>query len=176
MSESSAPQLPTAGAGVPSQSLISTTLVVYALFAVAAIAGLVSAGLLSTPLLGLLGLIALIIAYVKRGEGRRNLVAVALPLADPHVLVFGIVEHRGVAGRRDADRHTDRNRHLDRDHDLGSVPVDTRISAVQREQAGTGNVTGSLISARRGAPRARGRTPIAPAGRAEPAPATRCDG
>jgi uncharacterized membrane protein len=43
-------------------------LVVYALFAVAAIAGLVSAGLLSTPLLGLLGLIALIIAYVKRGE------------------------------------------------------------------------------------------------------------
>ena len=53
MSESSAPQLPPAGAGagVPSQSLISTTLVVYALFAVAAIAGLVSAGLLSTPLL-----------------------------------------------------------------------------------------------------------------------------
>ena len=68
MSESSAPQLPPAGAGVPSQSLISTTLVVYALFAVAAIAGLVSAGLLSTPLLGLLGLIALIIAYVKRGD------------------------------------------------------------------------------------------------------------
>ncbi|HEV7413212.1 MAG TPA: hypothetical protein VGP14_06100 [Casimicrobiaceae bacterium] len=68
MSESSAPQLPPAGAGVPSQSLISTTLVVYALFAVAAIAGLVSAGLLSTPLLGLIGLIALIIAYVKRSE------------------------------------------------------------------------------------------------------------
>ena len=68
MSESSAPQLPPAGAGVPSQSLISTTLVVYALFAVAAIAGLVSAGLLSTPLLGLIGLIALIIAYVKRGD------------------------------------------------------------------------------------------------------------
>src|ERR1044071_8490058 len=68
MSESSAPQLPPAGAGVPPQSLISTTLVVYALFAVAAIAGLVSAGLLSTPLLGLIGLIALIIAYVKRGE------------------------------------------------------------------------------------------------------------
>ena len=68
MSESSAPQLPPADAGVPSQSLISTTLVVYALFAVAAIAGLVSAGLLSTPLLGLIGLIALIIAYVKRGD------------------------------------------------------------------------------------------------------------
>jgi uncharacterized membrane protein len=68
MSESSAPQLPPASAGVPSQSLISTTLVVYALFVVAAIAGLVSAGLLSTPLLGLIGLIALIIAYVKRSE------------------------------------------------------------------------------------------------------------
>jgi uncharacterized membrane protein len=68
MSESSAPQLPPADAGVPSQSLISTTLVIYALFGVAAIAGLVSAGLLSTPLLGLIGLIALIIAYVKRDD------------------------------------------------------------------------------------------------------------
>src|SRR4029079_13986613 len=63
-----APTLPPAGAGAPPQSLISTTLVVYALFAVAAIAGLVSAGLLSPPLLGLIGLIARSIAYVKRGE------------------------------------------------------------------------------------------------------------
>jgi uncharacterized membrane protein len=68
MSESSAPQGSPSGAGIPSQSLISTTLVVYALFGVAAIAGLVSAGLLSTPLLGLIGLIGLIIAYVKSGE------------------------------------------------------------------------------------------------------------
>ena len=34
----------------------------------AAIAGLVSAGVLSTPLLGLIGLIGLIIAYVRSGE------------------------------------------------------------------------------------------------------------
>jgi len=68
MSESSAPQGPPSGVGAPSQSLISTTLLVYALFGVAAIAGLVSAGLLSTPLLGLIGLIGLIIAYVKSGE------------------------------------------------------------------------------------------------------------
>ena len=68
MSESSAPQGPPSGAGTPSQPLISTTLLVYALFGVAAIAGLVSAGLLSTPLLGLIGLVGLIIAYVKSGE------------------------------------------------------------------------------------------------------------
>ena len=68
MSESSAPQSPPSGAGAPSQSLISTTLLIYALFGVAAIAGLVSAGLLSTPLLGLIGLVGLIIAYVKSGE------------------------------------------------------------------------------------------------------------
>ena len=67
MSESPVPPSPPSGAG-PSQSLISTTLLVYALFGVAAIAGLVSAGLLSTPLLGLIGLIGLIIAYVKSGE------------------------------------------------------------------------------------------------------------
>jgi uncharacterized membrane protein len=68
MSESSAPQGPPSGTGPPSQSLISTTLLVYALFGVAAIAGLVSAGVLSPPLLGLIGLIGLIIAYVRSGE------------------------------------------------------------------------------------------------------------
>ena len=68
MSESPIPQASPAGVGVPSQALISTTLAVYALFGVAAIASLVSAGLLSTPLLGLIGLIGLILAYVKRGE------------------------------------------------------------------------------------------------------------
>ena len=69
MSESSAPQLPPAGAGVPSQSLISTTLVVYALFAVAAVVGLVSSGFpLIVPLVGLIGIVGLILAYVKRGD------------------------------------------------------------------------------------------------------------
>ena len=69
MSESSAPQLPPAGAGVPSQSLISTTLVVYALFGVAAVVGLVSSGFpLVAPLVGLIGIVGLILAYVKRGE------------------------------------------------------------------------------------------------------------
>lgn len=69
MSESSAPQLPPAGAGVPSQSLISTTLVVYALFGVAAVVGLVSSGFpLVAPLVGLIGIIGLILAYVKRGD------------------------------------------------------------------------------------------------------------
>jgi uncharacterized membrane protein len=55
--------------GAPSASLISTTLVVYALYGVAAVFGLVSSGFpLIAPFFGVLGLIAVIIAYVKRGE------------------------------------------------------------------------------------------------------------
>jgi uncharacterized membrane protein len=69
MSESSAPQSTSANAGGPSQSLISTTLLVYALFGVAAVAGLVSSGFpLVAPLVGLVGIIGLILAYVKRGD------------------------------------------------------------------------------------------------------------
>jgi uncharacterized membrane protein len=55
--------------GVPSQSLISMTLVVYALFGVAAVAGLASSGFpLIAPLMGIVGIIAIILAYVKRGD------------------------------------------------------------------------------------------------------------
>jgi uncharacterized membrane protein len=55
--------------GAPSASLVSTTLVVYALYGVAAVFGLVSSGFpLIAPFFGVLGLIAIIIAYVKRGE------------------------------------------------------------------------------------------------------------
>jgi uncharacterized membrane protein len=55
--------------GMPSSSLISTTLLVYALFGVAAVAGLVSSGFpLIAPLMGIVGIVALIIAYVKRSE------------------------------------------------------------------------------------------------------------
>jgi uncharacterized membrane protein len=68
VSELPAPQAPSTAPSVPSQSLLSTTLLVYAVFGVAAIASLVSAGVLSTPLLGLIGIIGLILAYVKRGE------------------------------------------------------------------------------------------------------------
>lgn len=69
MSESPAPQASSTGPAVPSQSLISTTLFVYALFGVAAVAGLVSSGFpLVAPLMGLIGIIGLILAYVKRGD------------------------------------------------------------------------------------------------------------
>ncbi|MGH8851401.1 MAG: DUF4870 family protein [Casimicrobiaceae bacterium] len=68
MSELPTSQASAADPSVPTQSLISTTLIVYALFGVAAVAALVSAGLLSTPLLGLVGIIGLILAYVKRDE------------------------------------------------------------------------------------------------------------
>jgi uncharacterized membrane protein len=58
-----------AAPGTPSASLISTTLVVYALFGVASIAGLVSSGFpLVAPLMGVIGIVALILAYVKRSD------------------------------------------------------------------------------------------------------------
>src|SRR6266545_1381519 len=54
---------------VPSASLISTTLVVYALFGVAALLGLLSSGFpLIAPLFGIVGIIGIILAYVKRGD------------------------------------------------------------------------------------------------------------
>jgi len=58
-----------ATAGVPSASLVSTTLLVYVLFGVAAVVGLASSGFpLVAPLMGLIGIIALVLAYVKRSE------------------------------------------------------------------------------------------------------------
>jgi len=64
---SSSPQPPVTD--VPSASLISTTLLVYALFGVAAIVALASSGFpLIAPLTGIIGIIAIIVAYVKRGD------------------------------------------------------------------------------------------------------------
>jgi uncharacterized membrane protein len=61
--------VPPASSGAPSPALISTTLVIYALFGVAAVAGLVSSGFpLIAPLTGVVGIIAIILAYVKRGD------------------------------------------------------------------------------------------------------------
>lgn len=68
MADTAAPESPLAP-GTPSASLISTTLVVYALFGVAAIAGLVSSGFpLVAPLMGVIGIVGLILAYVKRSD------------------------------------------------------------------------------------------------------------
>jgi uncharacterized membrane protein len=53
----------------PSASLISTTLLIYALYGIAAAAGIVSSGFpLIAPFFGALGIVAVIIAYVRRGE------------------------------------------------------------------------------------------------------------
>jgi uncharacterized membrane protein len=55
--------------GAPSASLISTTLLIYALYGIAAVAGLVSSGFpLIAPFFGVLGIVSVIIAYVNRGE------------------------------------------------------------------------------------------------------------
>lgn len=58
-----------AAANAPSPSLISMTLVVYALFGVAAVAGLASSGFpLIAPLMGVVGIVGIILTYVKRGD------------------------------------------------------------------------------------------------------------
>jgi uncharacterized membrane protein len=53
----------------PSASLMSTTLLIYALYGIAAVAGLLSSGFpLIAPFFGVLGIVAVIIAYVKRTD------------------------------------------------------------------------------------------------------------
>lgn len=56
-------------APVPSASLISTTLLIYALYGIAAVFGLLSSGFpLIAPFFGFLGIAAVIIAYARRTE------------------------------------------------------------------------------------------------------------
>ena len=68
MTDSTAPESADAPSA-PSASLISTTLLIYALFGVAAVIALFSHGFpLVAPLMGIVGIVALILAYVKRAE------------------------------------------------------------------------------------------------------------
>lgn len=61
--------VPPGSAGAPSPALISMTLLVYALFGAATVVGIASSGFpLIAPLVGVVGIIAIIIAYVKRSE------------------------------------------------------------------------------------------------------------
>lgn len=70
MADFSIPQ-PASGSPLPPASLISSTLIVYALFGIGAVAGLISSGFpLALPLTGILGVIGVIFAYVKRGEAQ----------------------------------------------------------------------------------------------------------
>lgn len=60
---------PAGANGAPTQSLISMTLVVYALFGVAAVVALVAHGFPPVaPLGGIVGIVAIIMAHVKRGD------------------------------------------------------------------------------------------------------------
>jgi uncharacterized membrane protein len=60
---------PPGASGAPSPALISMTLVIYALFGVAAVVGLASSGFpLIAPLTGVVGIIAVVLAYLKRSE------------------------------------------------------------------------------------------------------------
>src|SRR5260370_5420748 len=58
-----------AQAPAPAPSLITATLVVYGLFGLASVIALISAGFpLFAPLRGLVGIVAIIVAYVKRDD------------------------------------------------------------------------------------------------------------
>lgn len=60
---------PPAVGGIPSPSLISTTLVVYALYGVAALVALLAHGFPPVaPLGGIVGIVAIVLAHVKRGD------------------------------------------------------------------------------------------------------------
>lgn len=64
---------PAAPAGQPP---ITAALVVYALFAIAAVSGVISSGLVNfAPLVVIAGIVGVIIAYVKRGEAQGSWVA-----------------------------------------------------------------------------------------------------
>ena len=53
------------------QPPVTATLVVYALFALAAVGGIIGHGMLvGAPLLTLIGVVAVIVAYISRGDAR----------------------------------------------------------------------------------------------------------
>ncbi|HET9338945.1 MAG TPA: hypothetical protein VFQ55_08100 [Casimicrobiaceae bacterium] len=58
-------------AGATTQPPITAALIVYALFGIAAIGGVISSGLVHfAPLVAIAGIVGVIIAYVKRGEAQ----------------------------------------------------------------------------------------------------------
>jgi uncharacterized membrane protein len=76
MAEFPAPASDTSRAGITPEPPITAALIVYALFGVGAVAALISSGFpVAVPLLGLLGIVGVVIAYVKRDDARGTWVA-----------------------------------------------------------------------------------------------------
>ncbi len=72
MAEFPAPQSTSGGSNVP----VTAGVIAYALFAISAIVALASTGLpLIAPLTGLLGIVGVVVCYVKRGEAQGTWVA-----------------------------------------------------------------------------------------------------
>ena len=70
------PATPIPDAAAPSEPPISAALLAYALFGVAAVIAIISHGFpLSAPLMGLVGIVGVIVAYVKRDDARGTWVA-----------------------------------------------------------------------------------------------------
>jgi len=75
MADYPVPQTPE-GAVIPGNPPITATLLAYALFAVGAVVGLLSSGFpVIAPLMGLIGIAGVVIAYVKRDDARGTWVA-----------------------------------------------------------------------------------------------------
>ena len=66
---------PQAAPGTATVAPVTAGLVVYALFALAAVLTLVHSGLLTPPLLDVLAVVGVVIAYVKRGDAQGTWVA-----------------------------------------------------------------------------------------------------
>lgn len=68
---------PSAGESAPGNPPIASALLAYALFGVGAVAALISAGgiVVGAPLMGVLGIIGVIICYVKRDDAQGTWVA-----------------------------------------------------------------------------------------------------
>ena len=76
MAEFPAPAPDAARADIAPQPPITATLVVYALYGVAAVGALITSGFpVAVPLLGIVGIIGVVIAYIKRDDARGTWVA-----------------------------------------------------------------------------------------------------
>ena len=77
---------------------VTAGVLAYALFGIAAVMALASSGLpLIAPLTGILGIIGVIVCYVKKSEAAGTWVYVAPDVAHPHVLVVAPVGRRRLA-------------------------------------------------------------------------------
>ena len=115
------------------QPPVTATLVVYVLFGLAAIGGIVGHGMLvGAPLLTIIGVIAVIVAYITRSDAQGTWTASHLTWLIRTFWWSFLWNCLGWVLARHADRPAGGARDLGRDDDLGDLPRDPRLPAVPR--------------------------------------------